>query len=94
MADLPDGLYAKKPHENAPDFIKAKLSIHVDRFMVWLQNQTPKQGYVNLEICEKKDESDYYVKVDDWEPKERRGYEPTQVPADEPIPDPDQDVPF
>jgi len=31
-----DGLIVKKPHENAPDFVKARLSLKLDEFAGWV----------------------------------------------------------
>jgi len=36
-----NGLFVFKPHEKAPAFIKANLSINRDEFVNWLQEQEP-----------------------------------------------------
>lgn len=68
--ELPKGLYANKPHENAPDWVKSKLSIQRDDFAQWLLDQTPNEkGWINFDILESK-EGKYYVKVDDFKPSQ------------------------
>ena len=34
--DFVDGMIVKRPHENAPDFIKANISIKLDDFKGWI----------------------------------------------------------
>ena len=50
--EFPKGLFANKPHEKAPDFIKAGLNIKRDEFIEWLKGQPES---VNLDIKESKD---------------------------------------
>ena len=35
-----DGLIVKLPDENAPDFVKPKLSIKLDDFGIWVASQS------------------------------------------------------
>ena len=66
--DFIDGLIAKEPHENAPDFIKAKLSIKVEELLTWLGDRT--EEWVNADVKVSKG-GKWYVAVDDWKPKEK-----------------------
>lgn len=34
--DFVSGMIIKKPHENAPDWVKAKMSIKLDEFKAWI----------------------------------------------------------
>lgn len=61
----PKGLFAKKPHEKAPQFIKGKLSVKRDEFINWLQTQDTE--WVNFDVKEGQD-GKYYVQVDTWKP--------------------------
>ena len=63
---FPDGFIAKRPHTNAPHFVKAKISIKKDEFLKWLQSEDGE--WVNLEIKESKN-SKYYAVVNDWKPE-------------------------
>ena len=70
MADqkFVDGLFVNSPNENAPDFIKANLSIHAARFVEWLKGQElTEKGYVNLDLKESR-EGKLYASVNDWKP--------------------------
>jgi len=68
-----DGMFVKAPHANAPDFVKASISLKVVEMLAWLNQQ---QGeWVNLDVKESR-EGKWYVSVSTFEPKppsERNG---------------------
>jgi hypothetical protein len=66
--ELPKGLFANKPHEKAPDFIKAKLNIDREEFIAWLKDQPEK---VNIDIRESKDGTKWFAAVNDWKPEKK-----------------------
>ena len=43
-----DGLFAKAPHPNAPDFVKAKISIKREELINWLNNRSDE--WVNIDV--------------------------------------------
>ena len=50
-----DGLIVKLPDENAPEFVKLKLSIKLDEFGPWVSAQKandPSIEWLNIEIKE------------------------------------------
>ena len=59
------GLFAKKPHPNAPDFVKAKLSIKREELIKELQEQEGE--WINIDVKEGKD-GKYYTQIDTWKP--------------------------
>ena len=84
MSDInfPKGFIFKKPHENAPDFVKGKVSIKMDEFIEWAR-ANHKNGWVNIDLKESR-EGKYYAAKDDFEPKKQ---EPKQEDFhDDPIP--------
>lgn len=68
MSDIEfaDGFYANEPHPNAPDFVKAKVSVNCKEFIKWLEKQDDE--FINLDILEAKSTGNWYVKVDRWKP--------------------------
>lgn len=68
-----DGLTAKQPHENAPDFVKASLSLNIPKLIAWLQAQ--ESEWVNADLKESR-EGKLYVQVNTYKkgetPKERK----------------------
>ncbi len=95
MSDSPvfiDGLSAKAPHENAPDFVKAKINIKVTNMIAWLQEQ--QTDWVNADLKVSK-QGNYYIAVDDWkpnqEPQENQGQPQESAPINN---DFDDDIPF
>ena len=78
-----DGLIIKAPHENAPDFVKAKISIKRKELGNWLRNKD--DDWINLNVKVSKS-GKWYAEVDNWKP------EPQSQSA--PEPDFDDDVPF
>lgn len=64
-----DGLIVKSPHENAPDFVKCKLSFKVDEIITCLQANA-KNGWVNADMKKSK-AGKLYIVIDDYEPKKQ-----------------------
>ena len=47
-----DGMRFEAPHENAPDFVKGKISIKIDKLIEFLEaNRTP-SGWLNVDLKE------------------------------------------
>lgn len=67
MADnkFANGIYLKTPHENAPEFVKRKVSIKVDDFVNYLQENVNEAGYVNFDLKEAPT-GHWYMQLDDW----------------------------
>jgi len=61
-----NGLSAKKPRDNAPDWIKCNISLKVDDLKAWLAEQN--EEWVNVQVCESKN-GNWYAEVDTWKPK-------------------------
>lgn len=81
-----DGIYLKTPSANAPEFIKANVSIHVEKAIAWLKAQTPdEKGYIRIVGKESKDKKTYF-ELDTWKPSEKKADEPTDEVAPEDIP--------
>jgi hypothetical protein len=92
MSDIKfiDGLIVKAPHDRAPDFVKAKLSIKRAELIAWLEDQDGE--WINADVKESRG-GKWYVSVDEWKPErekepERKG-PPVAPPADF-----DDDIPF
>jgi hypothetical protein len=66
-----DGLIVKAPHKNAPDFVKASISIKVEDLGKWLRAKY-KAGneWVNLDVNEAKS-GKWYAKVSTFNPKKQ-----------------------
>ena len=66
-----NGLGARKPHENAPSFVIADLSVKVADLHEWLntnQGLANDAGYINLSLKESK-AGKFYIAVNDYKPK-------------------------
>jgi hypothetical protein len=64
-----DGLIFKAPHENAPEYVIAKISIKRAELIAWLQSQ---QGdWINADLKESQ-QGKLYAAVDDWKPGTQR----------------------
>jgi len=70
--EFPSGIYAKKPSNNAPDFVWGKINIKIDDAILFLQKEE-KDGeeWVNLELLESK-ENKLYLKIDRWKPEPKK----------------------
>ena len=85
-----DGLIVKEPHERAPEFVKAKLSIKREELIAWLQNQSG--DWINADVKVSRG-GKWYVAVDEWKPEREKEPERKGPPAGPPA-DFDDDIPF
>lgn len=60
-----DGLFAKAPHPNAPDFVKAKISIKREELVQWLSARPDE--WINIDVKEARS-GKWYAAVDNWQP--------------------------
>jgi len=70
------GLYAYKPHEKAPDFIKASLSVRRTQFIEWLNSKSDE--FVKIDILESKDKTKWYASINTY--KKHTYSVPNQTP--------------
>lgn len=100
MSDTPefvDGLIIKAPHEKAPDFVKAAISIKRSELITWLSTRT--DDWINLDVKESK-KGNWYAQVNDFKPSKQdvtaQQNQPQSRPAASPAPnnDFDDDIPF
>ena len=83
-----EGIYLNTVHEKAPDFIKANVSIHVQKAITWLKDQVAdEKGYIKLVGKESKNGKRYF-ELDTWKPT--AGKKP-EYPEEQINP---EDVPF
>jgi hypothetical protein len=83
------GLFVKAPHENAPTFVKASISIRVEDLGVWLRAKHKAGDYwVNLDVKESKG-GKWYAAVSTYKPKEKEETKPAGR-----FDDLDDDIPF
>jgi hypothetical protein len=61
--NFPDGLRVFKPHEKAPDFVKANIEIEKAKLIEWLKGQP---DTVKLQIKESK-KGGYYAAINDYQ---------------------------
>jgi hypothetical protein len=94
-----DGLIVKAPHENAPDFVKAAISIKVEELRLWLREKH-KAGdeWVNIDVKEAKS-GKWYAAVSNFKPKEKQEEHgttrrPVAQKTGNAVADMDDDVPF
>lgn len=76
------GLRVFKPHENAPDFIKAQLVINVNEFLPYLEENAAGDGTVRIDIKESRG-GKWYAQKNTYKPQ-------VETPQDNPM----EDSPF
>jgi hypothetical protein len=89
-----DGLIAKKPHERAPDFVKANLSFKMKEFVEWGRTHHV-DGWINIQVKESKG-GKWYAEKDTFTPSKKEEYD-TGATAAKAAMDPaiqDDDIPF
>ena len=81
-----DGLIVKQPHEKAPDFVKASISIKVADLGNWLRaKHKAGEEWVNVDVKESRN-GRWYAAVSTFKPKEKA---PAKPKADD-----DDSIPF
>lgn len=68
-AKFVDGFFVKEPHENAPDFVKCKISMKRQEVISWLNAQD--EDWINLDVKKSRD-GKLYAQVDNWKPGQRQ----------------------
>lgn len=84
MADktFASGLYPAKPHHNAPEFVKMRLSFNVEQFIQFLKDNVNEKGYTNVDVLESKDGEKLYGVLNEWKkPEGLTGEKAEQVKA-------------
>lgn len=89
-SNFAQGLFVKKPHTKAPDFIKAELSFKVEEFIEWAKENANDAGYVNVTVKESKNGT-FYGQINDWQPSKQ---EPTTETLGGQASEPTDDLPF
>lgn len=67
-----DGMIIKLPDDNAPDFVKLKLSLKLDDLGKWISSQKqgePDMEWINIEIKEGRS-GKWYAERNMWKPAE------------------------
>ena len=88
-----DGLFAKEPHENAPEFVKCKLSIKRKDLGNWLRGK--EDEWINLDVKESQN-GKWYAEVNTWKPDQKSAQAVStdfQAPVKDDFED-DLDIPF
>ena len=62
------GLFVKR-NEKAPDFVVCNVSIKVDDFVQFLEENTNDKGYVNLQVLKSREKGTLYAILDTFEQK-------------------------
>ena len=70
-----DGLIVKAPHEKAPSFVKAQISIKVQALREWLAARADGDEWINLDVKESKG-GKWYASVSTYKPKDKAGAKP------------------
>lgn len=66
-----NGLIVKAPHENAPDFVKAAISIKVDDLGQWLREKHKAgEEWVNIDVKEARS-GKWYAAVSNFKPRQK-----------------------
>lgn len=85
MSDIEfvDGLIFKLPHENAPDFVKGKLSIKRKELGNWLRGK--EEEWINIDLKVSR-EGKAYASVDTWQPEGEKKAAPIAEGFDDDVP--------
>lgn len=92
-SNFPAGIRVFTPHENAPDFVEATISIYVPLFTDWLKENVDEKEYVSLDWKVSKSGNMYLSYYDKNASKEDK--KEVSTPIDNDFPEGiDDDLPF
>ena len=60
-----NGLIVKAPNDNAPEYVKAKVSIKREELIAWLQTKGGEWINADIKVSQT---GKWYVSVDNWKP--------------------------
>jgi len=64
-AEFINGLIVKAPNENAPDYVKAKISIKREELIAWLQTKGGEWINADVKVSQ---QGKWYCQIDTWKP--------------------------
>lgn len=70
QTEFVNGLIVKAPNENAPEYVKAKLSIKREELIAWLQAREGEWINADVKVSQG---GKWYCAVDDWKPNQGGG---------------------
>lgn len=74
-----NGMSVAIPSENAPSFVKMKVSFKVADFAAFLSEHENNNGWVNIDILESKDGTKLYGALNDFKPQKPKVLEEQEV---------------
>lgn len=65
MSDFPEGIFFKLPNQNAPEFVKGKISINREKLISYLESMS--DDWLNYDVKVSR-EGKPYLALDTWKP--------------------------
>jgi hypothetical protein len=84
------GLIVKAPHQRAPEYVKAKLSIKREELIAWLQQQSGE--WINADVKVSRG-GKWFAAVDTWKPNGERRSDSRPSPS-APVDEFADEIPF
>ena len=78
-----NGLIVKAPNENAPEYVKAKVSIKREELIAWLQAREGEWINADVKVSQG---GKWYVAVDSWKPNQGSAQNQQRSAQREPAP--------
>lgn len=92
-----DGIYLNRVSDQAPEYIKANISINIDKAIAWLdsmRNHADDKGFIKITGKESQAGKRYF-ELDTWKPTTQPANSPSALPAyPDPVDDGGIDMPF
>lgn len=65
-----DGMSVRRPSEKAPDFIKANISVNVEKFIKFANEHKNVKGWIDIDLKKSK-EGKLYLALNEFKPKSK-----------------------
>lgn len=63
-----DGLRFERPREGAPEFVKGRIGINVEKLQTFLLEHGNGQEWLNADLLQSKDGNKLYFQLNTWKP--------------------------
>lgn len=74
------GMWARQPHEKAPEFVKVDLSFSATSFPKFLEEHADDKGFVRITVKQSAKTGAWYPELNQWTKPETNEPKPSDIP--------------
>jgi hypothetical protein len=63
---FPSGINFDRPRDGAPDFVKGRMGVNLQRLIAWAAENNLTDEWINFDLLQSKDGAKLYFSLNDW----------------------------